>query len=54
MRLLLDACKEGGMAAVVVTHDAQLATWADRSVSLRDGEMSCQPAKAQAGAGEER
>ena len=30
MRLVHDACKNGGMAAVVVTHDAQLASWADR------------------------
>jgi putative ABC transport system ATP-binding protein len=37
MRLLQDACKNGGMAAVVVTHDAQLASWADRVVILRDG-----------------
>jgi len=40
MRLLLDACKEGGMAAVVVTHDAQLASWADRVVFLRDGRVT--------------
>jgi putative ABC transport system ATP-binding protein len=37
MRLVHDACKNGGMAAVVVTHDAQLASWADRVVYLRDG-----------------
>jgi putative ABC transport system ATP-binding protein len=58
MRLVHDACKQGGMAAVVVTHDAQLATWADRSVFLRDGQMTDQPAKTQvdgaAGAGEDR
>ena len=30
MRLLHDACRDGGMTAVVVTHDAQLASWADR------------------------
>jgi putative ABC transport system ATP-binding protein len=42
MRLLLDACKEGGMAAVVVTHDAQLASWADRVVFLRDGQVTDQ------------
>jgi len=42
MRLLLDACKEGGMAAVVVTHDAQLASWADRVVFLRDGRVTDQ------------
>jgi putative ABC transport system ATP-binding protein len=39
MRLLRDACKDGGMAAVVVTHDAQLASWADRVVFLRDGRI---------------
>ncbi len=36
MRLILAACKRGA-AAVVVTHDAQLASWADRVVFLRDG-----------------
>ena len=36
MRLIHEACKRG-VAAVVVTHDAQLASWADRVVFLRDG-----------------
>lgn len=36
MRLLRKACTEGA-AAVVVTHDAQLAAWADRILFLRDG-----------------
>jgi putative ABC transport system ATP-binding protein len=49
MRMVHDACKQGGMAAVVVTHDAQLATWADRSVFLRDGQMSDRPATTQPG-----
>jgi putative ABC transport system ATP-binding protein len=44
MRLLLDACKAGGMTAVVVTHDAQLASWADRVVFLRDGRVTDQTA----------
>src|SRR5215510_1794428 len=38
MRLLHEACQRG-VAAVVVTHDAQLAAWADRIVLLRDGRM---------------
>jgi putative ABC transport system ATP-binding protein len=38
MRLILAACHRG-MAAIVVTHDAQLASWADRVVFLRDGRI---------------
>ena len=38
MRMILAACKAGA-AAVVVTHDAQLAAWADRVVFLRDGKV---------------
>jgi putative ABC transport system ATP-binding protein len=38
MRLVLTACRRG-VAAVVVTHDAQLASWADRVVFLRDGRV---------------
>jgi putative ABC transport system ATP-binding protein len=38
MRMILAACKLG-VAAVVVTHDAQLASWADRVVFLRDGRV---------------
>ncbi len=38
MRLILAACHRG-LAAIVVTHDAQLASWADRVVFLRDGRI---------------
>jgi putative ABC transport system ATP-binding protein len=38
MRLLRDVTRRG-VAAVVVTHDAQLASWADRVVFLRDGKV---------------
>ena len=38
MRLIRSACHRG-LAAVVVTHDAQLASWADRVVFLRDGRV---------------
>jgi len=38
MRLLRKVC-QAGAAGVVVTHDAQLAAWADRVVFLRDGSV---------------
>jgi putative ABC transport system ATP-binding protein len=38
MRLIRIACRRG-VAGVVVTHDAQLACWADRVVFLRDGRI---------------
>jgi putative ABC transport system ATP-binding protein len=43
MRLIRAACQRG-MAAVVTTHDAQLASWADRVVFLRDGRVTDQTA----------
>ncbi len=44
MRLVRSTC-QGGVAGVVVTHDAQLASWADRVVFLRDGRMVDQTAR---------
>ena len=38
MGLIVAACRRG-LAAVVVTHDARLASWADRIVSIRDGRI---------------
>jgi putative ABC transport system ATP-binding protein len=38
MRLLRDVTRQGS-AGIVVTHDAQLASWADRVVFLRDGRV---------------
>jgi putative ABC transport system ATP-binding protein len=38
MRMLVAACKKG-VAAVVVTHDAHLTSFADRVVFLRDGSL---------------
>ena len=38
MRMIHAACQRG-VAAVVVTHDAQLASWADRVVFIRDGSI---------------
>jgi putative ABC transport system ATP-binding protein len=36
---LLRAATERGIAGVVVTHESQLASWADRVVFLRDGHV---------------
>jgi putative ABC transport system ATP-binding protein len=38
MQVLRAACRDG-VAGVVVTHDAQLASWADRITFLRDGRI---------------
>jgi putative ABC transport system ATP-binding protein len=43
MRMVRAACRRG-VAGVVVTHDAQLASWADRVVFLRDGRVVDQTA----------
>jgi putative ABC transport system ATP-binding protein len=45
MRMIHAACQRG-VAAVVVTHDAQLASWADRVVFIRDGHVVDQAARA--------
>jgi putative ABC transport system ATP-binding protein len=45
MRMIHAACQQG-VAAVVVTHDAQLASWADRVVFIRDGSLIDQAAPA--------
>ncbi|MGA2530563.1 MAG: ABC transporter ATP-binding protein [Acidimicrobiales bacterium] len=38
MKMIRGACKQG-VAAVVVTHDAHLASWADRVIFLKDGRI---------------
>jgi putative ABC transport system ATP-binding protein len=43
MRMIHTACQQG-VAAVVVTHDAQLASWADRVLFIRDGRIVDQTA----------
>jgi putative ABC transport system ATP-binding protein len=45
MRLVRYTCQDG-VAGVVVTHDAQLASWADRVIFLRDGVIVDQTAPA--------
>jgi len=44
MRLVRESC-QGVVAGVVVTHDAQLASWADRVVFIRDGRIADQTAE---------
>jgi putative ABC transport system ATP-binding protein len=46
MRLVREIC-QGGVAGVVVTHDAQLASWADRVIFLRDGRIVDQTTRAE-------
>jgi putative ABC transport system ATP-binding protein len=41
MRVMRTACGRG-VAGVVVTHEAQLASWADRVIFLRDGRVTDQ------------
>ena len=41
MRLVRASC-QAGMAGLVVTHDAQLASWADRVIFLHDGSVTDQ------------
>jgi putative ABC transport system ATP-binding protein len=41
---MLRLASQNGVAGVVVTHDAQLASWADRVVFLRDGRIVDQTA----------
>ena len=43
MRLVRETCQDG-VAGVVVTHDAQLASWADRVIFIRDGQITDQTA----------
>jgi putative ABC transport system ATP-binding protein len=45
MCMIHTACKQG-VAAVVVTHDAQLASWADRVVHISDGRIAGRTAPA--------
>lgn len=43
MRMVRQACNRG-VAGVIVTHDSQLASWADRIVFIRDGRIVDQTA----------
>jgi len=39
MELLTDAAREHGTTVILVTHDAQVAAYADREVVVRDGRV---------------
>jgi putative ABC transport system ATP-binding protein len=40
MDLLIDIAREEGVTVVIVTHDARIASYADREVVVRDGKVS--------------
>jgi putative ABC transport system ATP-binding protein len=50
MTALVHTARESGAAVLLVTHDAQVAAYADREVVLRDGVVAGEPAWASVGA----
>ncbi|MER7480242.1 ABC transporter ATP-binding protein [Streptomyces sp. NPDC126510] len=49
IRLLVEVSRSQGAALVVVTHDADVARWCDRTVEVRDGRLAEERAAAHAG-----
>ncbi|MFJ8470102.1 ABC transporter ATP-binding protein [Streptomyces swartbergensis] len=49
IRLLVEVSRGQGAALVVVTHDANVARWCDRTVEVRDGRLAGDQSAAQAG-----
>ncbi|MFF3558843.1 ABC transporter ATP-binding protein [Streptomyces sp. NPDC002574] len=45
MTALVQAAREAGTAVLLVTHDAQVAAYADREVTVRDGAVEDEPAQ---------
>lgn len=43
LELLTGVCRERGLTVVLVTHDPQAATYADRVLTLRDGRLRDEP-----------
>ncbi|MFJ4567569.1 hypothetical protein ACIP4U_28515 [Streptomyces caelestis] len=50
IRLLVEVSRRQGAALVVVTHDANVARWCDRTVQVRDGRLAGAQAETDAGA----
>lgn len=49
--LLTDVSRRQGAALVLVTHDANVARWCDRTVQVRDGRLAEAHTESEAGAG---
>ena len=49
MEVLLNSVHSRGAALVIITHDARVAAYADREVTVRDGRVG--PGATQAGSG---
>ncbi|MGV8967408.1 MAG: ABC transporter ATP-binding protein [Cellulomonas sp.] len=49
MRILTETTRAAGASLVVVTHDAQVAAWCDRTIEVRDGLIVGAPAASGAG-----
>ncbi|MFF7644403.1 ATP-binding cassette domain-containing protein [Streptomyces canus] len=51
IHLLTDVSRRQGAALVLVTHDANVARWCDRTVQVRDGRLAEAHTESEAGAG---
>jgi putative ABC transport system ATP-binding protein len=45
MELLVDAARDQGATVVLITHDPRIAAYADREVTVRDGQVTAAPHK---------
>ena len=45
MKLLSDINKKQGATIVLITHEADIAEFAERTINLKDGEIVNQPAR---------
>ena len=54
MEVLLNSVHSRGAALVIITHDARVAAYADREVTVRDGRIGSGTAQAGSGPSEPR